>query len=72
MPVLHLLIDGASHEVVAAPLIFRKLRATGRPLDDALAQELLDEVKIYNAVPPEAEASWKAAVVAAYAAYEDA
>jgi hypothetical protein len=54
---------------VVLPLIFQKFRDTGRSLDEAGARELFEMVKIYNAVPAEAEARYREAVLREYAAY---
>lgn len=67
--VTKLSIDGRTVELVALPLIFRHLRERGLGQDDEAARELFDTVKIYNAVPPEAEASCREAVRREYAAY---
>lgn len=69
IPVKNLVIDGKVVEVVALPLIFRKLREAGRRPDETTARELLDTVKIYNYVRPEAEASYRDAILGAYAEY---
>jgi hypothetical protein len=61
-------IGGKTVELAALPLIFQKFRKAGRPLDEA-ADELFATVKIYNAVPPEAEASCREAVLREYAAF---
>ena len=68
IPVRVLVIAGKPVEVVALPPILAQLREAGRVADDALARDLLATVKIYNAVPSEQEAAWKAALLAAYAA----
>jgi len=67
--VTKLSIDGRTVELVALPLIFRHLRDRGLGQDDEAARELFDTVKIYNAVPPEAEASYREAVRREYATY---
>ena len=67
--VTKLLIEGKTVELVALPLIFRHLRDRGLGQDEQAARELFDTVKIYNAVPPEAEASYREAVRREYAAY---
>ena len=69
VPVQHLVIQGKRVEVVALPLIFQKFRGAGRGQDEADRQELFELVKIYNAVPPEAEASYREAILREYAAY---
>jgi uncharacterized metal-binding protein len=69
IPVMHLTIAGQSVEVIALPLIFDKLREAKRAPGEALAQELLEMVKVYNYVAPEAEASWREALAREYAAH---
>ena len=69
IPVKVLTIAGQSVEVVALPLIFDKLREARRSPSDALAQELLAMVKVYNYVAPEAEASWREVLLSEYAAH---
>jgi len=69
IPVTKLDIGGAPVEMVALPLIFQKFRDTGRRLDEAGARELFETVKIYNAVPADAEESYREAVLGEYAAY---
>jgi uncharacterized metal-binding protein len=65
IPVRTLVIAGRPVEVVALPPILADLR--GRPVDEALARDLLALVKIYNEVPPEQEAAWSAALLAEHA-----
>jgi uncharacterized metal-binding protein len=67
VPVTKLSIDGRTVELVALPLIFRQFRETRRGQDEGKARELFETVKIYNAVPPEAEGSYRAAVLREYA-----
>ena len=69
MPVTKVTIDGQTVELVALPLIFRQFRETGRGQDEESKRELFETVKIYNAVPPEAEASYREAVLREYAAF---
>ncbi len=69
VPVTKLSIDGQTVELVALPLIFRQFREAGRGQDEAAAREVFNTVKIYNAVPPEAETSYREAVLQEYAAY---
>ena len=67
--VTKLVIDGQTVEWVALPLIFRHFREKGLGHDEAAARELFETVKIYNAVPPEAEVSYRDAIMLEYAAY---
>ena len=69
VPVTKLSMDGRFVELVALPLIFQQFRERGRGQDEAAARELFETVKIYNAVPPEAESSYREAVLREYAAY---
>ena len=65
--VTKLSIDGRTVELIALPLIFRHLRQRGLGQDEDAARELFETVKIYNDIPPEAEASYRAAVLREYA-----
>ncbi len=61
-------IEGNAVELVALPLILRKFREARRGQDEETIRELFDTVKIYNAVAPEAEESYREAVRREYAA----
>lgn len=67
--VTKLTINGQTVELVALPLIFRHLREKGRGQDEEAARDLFETVKVYNAVPEEAEASYREVVLREYAAY---
>ena len=69
VPVTKLLISGQTVELVALPLIFRQFREAGRGQDEESKRELFETVKIYNAVPPEGESSYREAVLREYAAF---
>jgi uncharacterized metal-binding protein len=69
IPVKVLTIAGQSVEVVALPLIFEKVRETHGKASDAAVKELLEMVKVYNYVAPEAEASWREVLVREFATY---
>ncbi len=69
VPIRKLAIDGRVVEIVALPLIYRQYRDAGRPADDAVANELLDAVKVYNAVPSELESSYRNAILRDFAAW---
>lgn len=68
MPISTIIIAGKPVELVALPLIFQSFRDVGRVPDTALAQDLLDTVKIYNAVAPGDEARIAEALLQEYAA----
>jgi hypothetical protein len=63
-----LTVAGASVEVVALPLILKKVSETHPSPSDAATQALLDMVKIYNSVPAESEASWREVLAGEFAA----
>ena len=69
IPMQHLTIAGQSVEVMALPLIFEKLREARRSPCDAVTQDLLEMVKIYNYVAPEAEAAWREVLAREFAAH---
>src|SRR5512139_3396486 len=69
VPATKVAIDGQTVELVALPLIFRKFREDGRGQDEGSLRELFETVKIYNAVPAEAEGSYRDAVRREYAAF---
>lgn len=64
VPVTRLLIAGKEREIVALPLIFEQFRNDGKSPD-----ELFNTVKIYNAIPAELEAEYRAAILRAFAEY---
>ena len=55
-------------ELLGLPLIFQQFRERARA-PEAAADELLETVKIYNAVPPGDEEEYRAAIVREYAAF---
>ncbi len=69
VPVTNVTIDGRTVELVAFPLILRNFRDAGRGQDESTLRELFETVKIYNAVPPEAEESYREVVRREYAAF---
>jgi hypothetical protein len=69
IPVKILTIAGQSVEVVALPLIFENLRQAHRAPSEAAIRDLLETVKIYNYVAPEAEDSWREVLAREFAAY---
>jgi len=68
VPLNKVLIAGGTVELLALPLIFQHCRENGRKPQDA-GEYLLQQVKIYNYVPPEAEASYGEAILREYAAF---
>ncbi len=71
VPVSRLVIGGQTVEVLALPLILKQFCDAGRQPNAALAQELLDAVKVYNEVPPEAEAAYRESLLQEYVAFRE-
>lgn len=69
VPVVKLEIDGRTVEVLALPLIMKKLFQDGKPANDSVADELLEMVKIYNDVSADQEAAWRKVLLREYEAY---
>ncbi len=69
IPVKTLTIAGQAVEVVALPLLLEKVREAHHSASEAATQELLQQVKIYNYVAPEAEASWREVLSREFAAH---
>jgi hypothetical protein len=69
VPVTKVMIDGQTVELVALPLIFRQFRESRRGQNGEAARELFETVKIYNAIPPEAEENYREAVLREYAGF---
>ena len=69
VPVQKLVIEGQAVELVALPLIFEDFRSAGRGEDEATIRDLMEMVKVYNPVPPQAEARYRQVIAGAYAAY---
>jgi uncharacterized metal-binding protein len=68
IPISKLNIGGKTVELLALQLIFQRLHELGRA-PEAAADELLETVKIYNAVPPGEEEDYRAAIAREYAAF---
>jgi uncharacterized metal-binding protein len=64
VPVMGLHIAGKSVEVVALPLLFEQFHRERRS-----PEQLMDAVKVYNAVPRDIEAAYREAVFSAYAEF---
>jgi hypothetical protein len=67
IPVTRATIDGRVVELLALPLIFRQVRESGgRPDDPESLRKLMDTVKIYNEVPPDAESGYRDVIAREY------
>jgi uncharacterized metal-binding protein len=69
IPVQKVNIDGQGVTLIALPAIFQQFREQGKLPGDGVTRELLDMVKIYNAVPAEQEANYLATLEREYAAF---
>jgi uncharacterized metal-binding protein len=66
LPGGRLTVNGAAVSIPGLPLIFEQCRERGIADDETGASDLLETVKIYHSVPPEQEAEYRDALVAAY------
>jgi len=70
IPVEKVDVDGRTVEVIALPLIFSQLLQEGRrPDEDATADALMEQVRIYNSVPVDGEHALRRALLSAYEAF---
>ena len=69
IPVQTVKIDGQAVTLIALPAIFQQFREQGKTPGDSARRELLDMVKIYNAVPAEQEASYLSVLEQEYTAF---
>ena len=69
IPVQKVDIDGQVVTLIALPAMFQQFRDQGKLPGDGVTRELLDMVKIYNAVPAEQEASYLSVLEQEYAVF---
>ncbi|MFN8596694.1 MAG: putative zinc-binding protein [Anaerolineae bacterium] len=69
IPVQTVNIDGQAVTLIALPAIFQQFHNLGKTPSSDVARELLDMVKIYNAVPVEQEACYLSMLEREYALY---
>ena len=69
IPVQTVNIDGQVITLIALPAIFQQFHEQGKAPGDGVSHELLDMVKIYNAVPADQEASYLNMLKREYAAF---
>ena len=62
-------IDGQTVTLIALPAMFQQFRDQGKVPGEGVTRELLDMVKIYNAVPAEQEATYLSALEREYTAF---
>jgi len=69
IPVQKVNIDGQVVTLIALPAIFQQFREQGKAPGNSVTRELLNLVKVYNAVPPEKEVSYLNVLDREYAAF---
>jgi hypothetical protein len=69
IPVQKVNIDGQLITLIALPALFQQFHEQGKLPGDGVTRELLDMVKIYNAVPADQEASYLSTLEHEYAAF---
>jgi len=69
IPVQKVNLDGQTVTLIALPAMFQQFRDQGKVPGDDVMRELLEMVKIYNAVPAEQEASYLTALEREYTAF---
>lgn len=69
IPVQNVNVDGQAITLIALPAIFQQFRDQGKLPGDDVTLELLNLVKVYNRVPAEQEAAYRAMLGQEYAAF---
>jgi len=69
IPVQKVNVDGQVVTLIALPAILQQFREQGKAPGDGVTRELLDAVKVYNAVPAEQEASYMSMLEREYTAF---
>ena len=69
IPIQKVQVSGQEMSLVALPLIFQNLFQLGKTPGNEVAHEIMEMVKIYNAVDPTIEADVEAVVLESYASY---
>jgi hypothetical protein len=69
IPVQKLVIDGQTVMLIALPLIFEQFRDASKMPSDVTARELLEQVRIYNPVPPGEDETYAMTLLREYAAF---
>jgi uncharacterized metal-binding protein len=69
IPIQKAQVNGQEMTLVALPLIFQNIFQQGKAPGNDVTNEIMDMVKIYNAVDPAVEADVTAVVLEAYAGY---
>lgn len=71
IPVQQVAVDGETVTLIALPAIFEQFRDAGKEPCAEVAQELLEQVQIYNPVPDGQESQYQSALLREYEAFYD-
>jgi uncharacterized metal-binding protein len=69
IPVGSVQVDGKKVTLIALPPLFEQFRKMGKMATAETAVALLEQIKIYNTIPAEAEAAYATALAEEYAAF---
>jgi uncharacterized metal-binding protein len=69
IPVQDVLINGQMVTLIALPLIFQQFRDYGKVASQDATRELLETVKVYNAIPPDEEQAYSSSLAREYAVF---
>ena len=69
IPIQTVQIDGQDVTLTALPLIFEQFRQAGKVPSESVAREILETVRIYNAVPREMETLYPTMLLREYKAF---
>jgi len=69
IPVRDILVDGQTVTLIALPIIFQNFQENGKAASQKTTRELLEAVKIYNAIPPGADEAYAASLAREYSAF---
>ena len=71
IPVQQVAVDGETVTLIALPAIFEQFQGAGKEPCPEVAQELLEQVQIYNSLPDGQESHYQSALLREYEAYYD-
>jgi len=69
IPIQKVQVDGQEVTFIALPLIFAQFREAGKLPGDGTVAELMETVKVYNAIPEGQQAAYAQAIMREYAAF---
>ncbi len=69
IPVQDIVINGKTVMLIALPLIFQQFHDSGKPASQGLTRDLVENVKVYNLIPPDQEDAYAESLAREYAAF---